>query len=208
LDVLVAILKKYPAAKLAIAVHTTKAFSDMQNALRALGLLEAYLKSAAVPAGSYSLRWAGAQYPLTETDGPENMRMLAFFADPEALPFALDYQPIPSPVAGAVFFRNIMTKLFYQVSVPVPVAGVEAFLRNMAKQYPEGMLVQTPSGQLSFSIGTYLTYASARQWASDVAQSGYPDAAVTAWLRGWSISPEEAGHWAEEFPDLQNFIEK
>lgn len=206
LDLLVAILKKYPAAKLTIAVHTTKEFSGMGNALDILAKLDAYMKAAGAIQGTYSFRWAAALYPISQTDGPENMRMVAYLADTEIFPFDIEYPNIPSPVVGAVFFRNIMTKLFYQVSVPIDEEDGEDFLDNILKKYPEGMLVQSPSGQRFYTVGTYLTYASARQWTDDLAQNGYPDAAVTAWLRGWNISPDEASLYIEEFSDLQNFI--
>ncbi|MEZ4958503.1 MAG: tetratricopeptide repeat protein [Saprospiraceae bacterium] len=209
LDLLAALLVKYPGAKLILAIHTAKPGGSPDLAHGILARLSSYFKAAGVPLENLNLRWAGDAYPLFENNLPKaNRRIEAYIANPALLPFELAYPKTPDRAAPAVFFENAMQRHFYQVSIPVPENGSDAFLEALFAKYPEGMVTLRPgTASATFHLGVYLTYTSARQWQDEVASNGFPDAALTAWLRGWELSKNEAAQHVSEFPDLEYFIQ-
>ena len=208
LQALVFLMKKFPEAKVSIAVHTAVGDDVPAVCENAFRRVELFLQQEGAGIENLALRCAGSSWPIDPKQPEANRRMEVYIANPEVLPFGVHRRELPPAAFDARFFQKAMTSLCYQVVVDGSSLTAERELEKLRSLYPKGMLEERPAqNQFFFTLGFYLTYASADEWRRHLERDGYREAKVAAYLNGWEISKPEAAQHVDEFPDLKNFIE-
>lgn len=203
LQVLAQLMKTWPQAKIILTAHCNDADP---SPLTGQGILQTVLDSLRrqeVPLENLVLHNIGAAYSAPKETPAANRRVDIFIPNLDELPVTIRLKESPAAASAGAFFRKAMNSFFYQVRVPLN-DGVT--LDDLFRLYPGGMLEQSPaSGTFCFGVGMYLTFQSAEQWRLDLAKHGFPQAKVSAFVKGWEVSKAEAGQYVEEFPDLVNY---
>lgn len=201
---LAVLMKKYPALKVSLNLHTSSGGNAAATCASAFRQVEDLLRQEGVGGKNLLLRCAGDSWPVSAGLPEANRRFEIFFANPEILPFEIQRQELPAGAYDARFFQKNMSGFCYQVVVDASKND----LQTLSTLYPKGM-TERQTGQLEarFTLGFFLTFASATEWRQVLERDGYTEARVAAYLNGWELSKTEAAAYVEQFPDLKNFIE-
>lgn len=197
------LLKRYPELSVTLALHASPADSPMGDFVFASQTVTDLIRQEGVGMGQVTLLFAGSGFPISGSPSDSlSRRAEVFVENARILPFALYRQPLPPDAYKAQFFQKSMASLVYRVEVDATEG-----LAKLFELYPTGLVEKSPSGQLSFTPGIYLTFAAASEWLRSLTADGY-QAEIKPYLRGRALPKAEAAKLVKDFPDLQHFLEK
>lgn len=210
LDQLSQLLREFPQAKVTIVVHAAPGDDVPAFFQTTSQQLTARLTGLNAIAENISIQCLGVRCPVSAA-AAENRRMELLFSKPSIFPFDIQYQVLPETAHAARYHRLAMSNLCFRPEFVLPdLTAHPEMVDRLFQLYPNGTLTQQPvNGALAFSPGIYLSPESAADWANDLQQNGFPNAAVNAFVRGWRVEKgEEAAKLLDEFPQLKHFLEK
>lgn len=200
LDELANWIKNTPELKITFVAHT--ALGDSWNvAESALQQVKESLERQNVPLDNVMFRNGGSVFTLQNGESPLNRRVDIVLTNEEVLPIEIIQSELRR--SRAAFFQKAMSRLIYQVKIKI---NEDAPFEILIQKYPDGNLLSNPvSEENTFVRGIYLTWNSALQACQEMRASGFPQATVVPFYKGWELSKDEAQNMTDTFPELSDF---
>ena len=212
-------LEQYPGARVVITAHSDdgdperfRTYFGVKRAER----FAAYLQERGVEPERIQVMSVGSYYPIAENaynDQPSpqgqkfNRRLELHVVPTDAYVLSKDYNDprVPDFIQTDLYesYRSLQEGVVFRVEVA-----------ELAQMYDDDAWLQLPAPTIQgdaageayrYSVGTYASYRSARQMATELKRKGAERATVVAYLDGLRLTPTEVATFADEYPELELF---
>lgn len=222
LNLLVNMLKIYPDVQLVFTSHDIssgpKAF-DLYFSIKKAEKAAEFLARNGIPAHRMVIRGAGAQYPLAHPSATGlrspivdrlNNRMEIKVINAEEQPLKLIYEKpnIPENVrdTAGIQFQKLSSGLVYRVQA----VSVNHLYQNPILEEDYDVLVELDpdSGNYRYLIGMEKMFGKAIILRDQLRDSGFSDAFIVPFINDKKIGKAQLTAYVEEYPDLQNMMDR
>ena len=202
LDLIAEKMLEEKALRLVITAYSNQQLNPMQQLTEGINLAEevaSYLFKKGILSSSVFLRSGLADL----SHAPNYGRVVAFnFTKPELVSDVTLENPWVM-----LSQHKFQRELFYKVQVAaskknnVRITVLEEYSDPMIEKYPD-------FDYYRFTVGGFNTYRSTNQFRQQLLQYGQKSAFVIPYLHGWRLERKGATQYAEQYPDLNNFLGK